>query len=144
MFRQNGENHLKMSISPDSNPKIGASCSDMFTTCCSCHSISRQMSRNVEDTDQPRLQANVEKNVATCLPRASEHPEQPTAFGNAPAGVIHWRSTNAPCFEGMHGNTTARTDADRPTGMQPRARRHFVPVFDRFKPFRGLLCRLCD
>ena len=104
MFRQNGENHLKMSISPDSNPKIGASCSDMFTTCCSCHSISRQMSRNVEDTDQPRLQANVEKNVATCLPRASEHPEQPTAFGNAPAGVIHWRSTNAPCFEGMHGN----------------------------------------
>ena len=43
----------------------------MFTTCCSCHSISRQMSRNVEDTDQPRLQANVEKTVATCVPRAT-------------------------------------------------------------------------
>ena len=67
----NGENHLKMSICPDSNPKMGASCSDMFTTCCSCHSISRQMSRNVEDTDQPRLQANVEKTVATCVPRAT-------------------------------------------------------------------------
>ena len=59
VFRQNGENHLKMSMYLDSNPEVEASCSDMSPTCRSCHRISRQMSQDVEDTDQPRLQANV-------------------------------------------------------------------------------------
>ena len=37
-------------------------------------------------------------------------------------------------------------DACLPTARAPgpRARRNFVPVFDRFMPFRGLLCRFCD
>ena len=40
-------------------------------TSCSCHQISRQMSRHVEDTTQHRIEANVEKKVATLEARGN-------------------------------------------------------------------------
>ena len=40
-------------------------------TSCSCHQISRQMSRHVFDTARLKIRANVERNIATSSPRAS-------------------------------------------------------------------------
>ena len=38
-----------------------------------CPKISRQMSRHVEDTARPEISANVEKNVATSMLRATRN-----------------------------------------------------------------------